>query len=113
MAWKQAWHRLTNQHIIFNLRKLNNVFNVQSLIKCLRQKLLLRVSRSIWPESGKLEIELHIRTLTDLPNVAWEMINLMTRTRPTVGRSVRQSVRSSTDCLSANQISEFYAICSY
>ena len=38
----------------------------------------------------------------------------MTRIRTTVGRSVRQSIRSCTDCLSANQITEFYAyLCRY
>ena len=33
----------------------------------------------------------------------------MTRFRPTVCRSVRQSVSSCADCLSTNQITEFYA----
>ena len=53
------------------------------------------VSRSIW-NPQKLEIELHIRTLTDLVNHVLEITGLMTRTKPTVGRSVRQSVRSCT-----------------
>ena len=65
-------------------------------------------------ESSRLEIELHIRSLTDLANHASEIINLMTRTRPTVGRSICLSVRSGTDCLSANQITEFCAyLCRY
>ena len=46
---------------------------------------------------------------TDLANHASEIVNLMTRIRPTVCKSVRQSVRSCMDCLSANQITEFYA----
>ena len=52
------------------------------------------------------EVELHMRTLTDLANQAsLKMINLMmTRTKPTAGRSIRQSVRSGTDCLSANKM---------
>ena len=49
IAWEQACHRLMNLKIIFNLRTLNkfNAFT-QSLIACLRQKLFLQVSRSIW-----------------------------------------------------------------
>ena len=59
-------------------------------------------------ESGKLEVELHIRTATDLANNMPE-IHLMTCTRLTIGQSICQSVRSCTNCLSANQISEFCA----
>ena len=60
-------------------------------------------------ESDKCDIELHIPTLTDLANLVSEIINLMMHTRPTVGWSVYQSVHSSRDCPSANQITEFYA----
>ena len=36
-------------------------------------------------ESSKLEFKFHIQTFTDLANRALEMLNLITRTRPTVG----------------------------
>ena len=100
MAWEQACHSLMNLKIILNLKNLSkfNVFT-QSLIACLRQKLFPCLTFDL--ESGKLEIELHIRTLTDLANQALEKINLMTRNRPTVGPSIRQFVCSCTDYHSA------------
>ena len=49
----------------------------------------------------------------DLANHASEIVNLMTCIRPTVCLSVRKSIRQSVcscaDCLSANQITDFYA----
>ena len=70
----------------------NNMFETETVSSCLTFDF----------EYGKVEFEPHIRTLMIWP------IMCQTCTRPTVGRSICQYVRSYTEHLLANQISAFY-----
>ena len=108
MVWKQVCHTLINLNTLLNWEK--RILNV--LTQSLIWNNMLEISTVQFMSHVRFGIEqTWDRTphsnATDLANHASKIVNLMTRFRPTVCRSVRQSIRQSVrscaDCLSANK----------